>query len=152
MNRQYGRTLQDTVTTLGAAEVLAQAKRFFSTRQGIYAAFPEKEGPTFVNLRGQGGEEVVIGVAPDARGTRVTGSTYLFDMQVARFLGSLPPGARSRARAGRPGRGAARRRAGRADERRRSAGGRHPGAAARRGRGRRRPPRRLARLTRPAAA
>jgi hypothetical protein len=91
MNRQYGRTLQDTVTTLGAAEVLAQAKRFFSTRQGIYAAFPEKEGPTFVNLRGQGGEEVVIGVAPDARGTRVTGSTYLFDMQVARFLGSLPP-------------------------------------------------------------
>jgi hypothetical protein len=91
MNRQYGRTMQDTITTLGAAEVLAEAKRFFSTRQGIYTAFPEKEGPTFVNLRGQGGEEVVIGVAPDARGTRVTGSSYLFDMQVARFLGSLPP-------------------------------------------------------------
>jgi hypothetical protein len=95
MNRQYGRTLQDTVTTLGGEEVLASAKRFFAGRQGIYAAFPEKEGPTYVNLRGQGGEEVVIGVAPDPRGTRVTGSSYLFDMQVARFLGSLPaaPGA-----------------------------------------------------------
>ena len=90
MNRQYGRTLQDTVTTLDAPAVLAAAKRFFASRQGIYTAFPEKEGPTFVSLRGQGGEEVVIGVAADARGTRVTGSTYLFDMQVARFLGSLP--------------------------------------------------------------
>ncbi len=90
MNRQYGRTLQDTVTTLPAAEVLAAAKNFFSGRGGIYVAFPEKEGPTYVNLRGQGGEEIVIGVAPDPRGTRVTGSTYLFDMQVARFLGSLP--------------------------------------------------------------
>jgi hypothetical protein len=90
MNRQYGRTLQDTVTTLAAADVLAAAKRFFSGRQGIYAAFVEKEGPTYVNMRGQGGEEVVIGVAADPRGTRVSGSTYLFDMQVAQFLGSLP--------------------------------------------------------------
>jgi hypothetical protein len=90
MNRQYGRTMQDTVTTLAPADVLAAAKRFFSSRQGIYVAFLEKEGPTYVNLRGQGGEELVIGVAPDPRGTRVTGSTYLFDMQVAQFLGSLP--------------------------------------------------------------
>lgn len=90
MNRQYGRTIQDTCTTLAPADVLAAAKRFFAGRQGIYAAFPEKEGPTYVDLRGQGGEEVVIGVAPDPRGTRVTGSSYLFDMQVARFLGSLP--------------------------------------------------------------
>jgi hypothetical protein len=90
MNRQYGRTLQDTVTTLPAADVLAAAKRFFSGRGGIYVAFVEKEGPTYVNLRGQGGEELVIGVTADPRGTRVTGSTYLFDMQVAQFLGSLP--------------------------------------------------------------
>ena len=90
MNHQYGRTLQDTVTTLAPAEVLVEAKRFFATRPGIYAAFPEKEGPTFVSMRGQGGEEVIVGVTSDPRGTRVSGSSYLFDMQVARFLGTLP--------------------------------------------------------------
>lgn len=91
MNHQYGRTLQDTVTTLAPADVLAEAKRFFATRPGIYNAFPEKEGPTFVSMRGQGGEEVIIGVTTDPRGTRVTGSSYMFDAQVARFLGLLPP-------------------------------------------------------------
>ncbi len=92
MNRQYGRTLQDTVTTLPGAEVLAAAKRFFSGRQGIYVAFVEKEGPTHVNLRGQGGEEILVGTAAGADGvTTVTGSTYLHDMQVARFLSTLPP-------------------------------------------------------------
>ncbi|HEY0776812.1 MAG TPA: hypothetical protein VGD56_02480 [Gemmatirosa sp.] len=90
MNHQYGRTLQDTITTLAPTDVLVAAKRFFATRPGIYAAFPEKEGPTFVSMRGQGGEEVIIGVTSDARGTRVSGSSYLFDMQVARFLGTLP--------------------------------------------------------------
>lgn len=91
MNYQLGRTLQETHTTLAPEAVLAAAKRFFTRRQGIYAAFLEKEGPTFVNLRGQGGEEVLIGVAPAARGTRVTGSTYIFDQQVARFFATLPP-------------------------------------------------------------
>ena len=90
MNHQYGRTLQDTITTLAPAEVLAEAKHFFSTRLSIYAAYPEQEGPTFVSMRGQGGEEVVVGVTPDPRGTRVTGSSYLFDAQVARFLSILP--------------------------------------------------------------
>ncbi len=91
MNHQYGRTLQDTVTTLAPADVLAEAKRFFASRPGIYNAFPDKEGPTFVSMRGQGGEEVIVGVIADPRGTRVTGSSYLFDAQVARFLGTLPP-------------------------------------------------------------
>jgi hypothetical protein len=91
MNYQLGRTLQETHTTLGGEEVLAAAKRFFARRQGIYAAFVEKEGPTFVDLRGQGGEEVLIGVLPAAQGTRVTGSTYIFDQQVARFFATLPP-------------------------------------------------------------
>jgi len=91
MNYQLGRTLQETHTTLGADEVLAAAKRFFARRQGIYAAFVEKEGPTFVDLRGQGGEEVLIGVLPAPQGTRVTGSTYIFDQQVARFFATLPP-------------------------------------------------------------
>ena len=91
MSNQQRRTLQHTRTSLAAADVLAAAKTYFSRRHGIYAAFPEKEGPTFVSLRGQGGEEIVIGVAPDPEGTLVSGSSYLFDQQVARFLSTLPP-------------------------------------------------------------
>lgn len=90
MNQQRDRTLQQTVTTLGAAEVLSAAKHFFARRNSIYSAYLEKEGPTFVALRGQGGEEVIIGVAPAAGGTAVTGSTYIFDQQVARFFSTLP--------------------------------------------------------------
>ncbi|AHG90354.1 hypothetical protein J421_2817 [Gemmatirosa kalamazoonensis] len=91
MSNQQRRTLQHTRTTLAPAEVLAAAKHFFARRNTIYAAFPEKEGPTFVSLRGQGGEEILIGVATDAEGTQVTGSTYLFDQQLARFFATLPP-------------------------------------------------------------
>ena len=90
MNQQSSRTLQTFDTTLGAPDVLASAKRFFARRSGIYSAFLEKEGPTFVALRGQGGEELLVGVAAIAGGTRVTGSSYLFDQQIARFLSTLP--------------------------------------------------------------
>ena len=89
--RQTERTLQEYHTTLQPSEVLAQAKRFFSKRNGIYAAFLEKEGPTYVTFRGQGTEELVIGAAAAGGGTLVTGSTYLFDMQIARFFATLPP-------------------------------------------------------------
>ena len=91
MHQQQRRTIQETTTTLAPADVLAEAKRFFANRTGIYAAFLEKEGPTFVAMRGQGGEEVLIGVRPVDGATEVTGSTYLFDQQVARFLATLPP-------------------------------------------------------------
>jgi hypothetical protein len=83
-------TLQEAQTSLAPAEVLALAKKFFARRSTLYAAFLDKEGPTFVSFRGQGGEEIVIGVAPADGGTRVTGSTYLFDMQIARFFSTLP--------------------------------------------------------------
>jgi hypothetical protein len=88
---QQRRTLQQTRTTLSPAEVLAAAKRFFTRRNSIYASFLEQEGPTYVTFRGQGGEELVIGVAPLAAGTAVTGSTYIFDQQIARFFTTLPP-------------------------------------------------------------
>jgi hypothetical protein len=91
MSNQQRRTLQHTRTSLAPGQVLAAAKDFFARRNAIYAAFPEKEGPTFVSLRGQGGEEILIGVATDADGTQVTGSSYLFDQQVARFFATLPP-------------------------------------------------------------
>ena len=91
MHQQQRRTLQQTSTTLAPADVLAEAKRFFARRSGIYTAFLEKEGPTFVAMRGQGGEEVLIGVRPLDGATEVTGSSYLFDQQIARFLSTLPP-------------------------------------------------------------
>jgi hypothetical protein len=91
MSEQTSRTIQQTTTSLAPAEVLAEAKRFFVRRNNIYAAFLEKEGPTYVSFRGQGGEELVIGVAPVPGGTAVTGSTYMFDQQIARFFTSLSP-------------------------------------------------------------
>ena len=93
LNSQQGRTLQEAVTTASPQEVIAAAKQFFSGRNSIYAAFPEKEGNGWLSLRGQGGEEIVIGTSPADGGTRVSGSTYLFDQQVARFLSTLPAAA-----------------------------------------------------------
>lgn len=84
------RTLQEATTSLAPADVLARAKQFFSQRNPLYAAFPEKEGPNYSTFRGQGGEEIVIAAAPKDGATLVTGSTYLFDMQVARFFATLP--------------------------------------------------------------
>ena len=88
---QRNRTLQETTTTIAPSEVLEEAKRFFPRQLGIYAAFPEQESTTHVTFRGQGGEEIVIGAYRKDDGTRVSGSTYLFDPQVARFLATLPP-------------------------------------------------------------
>jgi hypothetical protein len=84
------RTLQEHRTTLAPQDVLARAKDFFTQRNPLYAAFLEKEGPGYATFRGQGGEEIVIAAAPAGAGTLVTGSTYLFDMQIARFFTTLP--------------------------------------------------------------
>jgi hypothetical protein len=81
------RTLQEITTTLAADDVLARAKHFFSNRPSLYSTFLDMEGPGYCTFRGQGGEEIVIGVAPaENGGTRVTGSSSLFDMQVSRFF------------------------------------------------------------------
>ena len=90
-HQQAGRTLQQQRTQLPAAEVLAAARDFFSQRSGIYAAFLEKEGPNWMSLRGQGGEEIVIAANEESTGTAVSASSYMFDAQVAQFLASLPP-------------------------------------------------------------
>ena len=71
--------------------VLARAKAFFAERVPHASAFVEKEGPHFVALRGQGGEEVVIHATAGADGTtRVRASTLFFDQAVGRFLSTLP--------------------------------------------------------------
>jgi hypothetical protein len=85
-----GTVTYETITTLAGAEVLARAKRFFAERVPLWAAYPEEEGPTFLVLRGQGGEEIALAVMPEPGGTRVRGSTLLFDQAVDRFLSTLP--------------------------------------------------------------
>ncbi len=89
-NSQKARTVQEISTSMPSPDVLREAKTFFGRQSGIYAAFVEQEGPTYITLRGQGGEEIVIGTSALEGGTRVTASSYLFDQQIARFLSTLP--------------------------------------------------------------
>lgn len=90
MNHQKSRTLQEARTSLAPGAVLTAAKNFFGGRNAVYTAFLERESANSVVLRGQGGEEIVIAAQTDDGATRVSGSSYLFDQQVARFLSSLP--------------------------------------------------------------
>ena len=92
-HHQSGRTLQQQRTSLPAGEVLAAARDFFTRGSGIYSAFLEKQGPNWMSLRGLGGEEIAIAANEEAGGTSVTGSSYMFDAQVAQFLSTLPPAA-----------------------------------------------------------
>lgn len=82
--------VHETLTTLGGAEIIARAKEFFADRVPAQAAFPETEGPAYLGLRGQGGEEIALAVFAGEGGTRVRASTLYFDQVVARFLSTLP--------------------------------------------------------------
>src|SRR5438128_9588914 len=80
-----------TTVALPPQDVLERAKRFFSERVPHAAAFVEKEGPGFLVLRGQGGEEIALHAWADAAGkTRVRASTLFFDQALDRFLSTLP--------------------------------------------------------------
>lgn len=80
----------ETVTTLAPDEVIARAKAFFANRVPHQAAYPEREGPAFLMLRGQGGEEIALAILPAGTGHRIRASTLLFDQSVERFLSTLP--------------------------------------------------------------
>ncbi|HVX88995.1 MAG TPA: hypothetical protein VG940_08720 [Gemmatimonadales bacterium] len=82
--------VHETVTTLSAPEVLARAKAFFAERVPANAAFLEKQGPTWMVFRGQGGEEIALSVSAADGVTKVRGSTLMFDQAVGRFLSTLP--------------------------------------------------------------
>ena len=80
----------ESLTSLPPAEIIARAKSFFAERVPNTAAFAEKEGPGFLTLRGQGGEEVALAIVPFEGLHRVRASTLFFDQAVARFLSTLP--------------------------------------------------------------
>jgi hypothetical protein len=81
-----------TTVALTPAEVLTRAQQFFAERVPHAAAFVEKQGPNFLTLRGQGGEEVVLSAWEDKETgvTRVRGSTLFFDQALDRFFSTLP--------------------------------------------------------------
>lgn len=83
--------MQEIHTTLAPSDVLTAAKEFFARRNSIYAAFVEQESATHLSMRGQGGEEIVVGAMARSGATLVTASSYMFDAQVAQFLATLPP-------------------------------------------------------------
>ena len=79
-------------TPLRGAEILARATEFFAERVPHNAAYPEEQGPTYLTLRGQGGEEIAIFVKESDGGgdTYIRASTLLFDQALDRFLSTLP--------------------------------------------------------------
>jgi len=82
--------VHETTTTLSGPEVITRAKAFFTQRMPQSAAFPEAEGPAYLTLRGQGGEEIALAVFAADGATRVRASTLFFDQAVERFLSTLP--------------------------------------------------------------
>jgi len=83
-----------TVTVgLPPAEILTRAKQFFAERVPHASAFVEQEGPQFVVLRGQGGEELAISARPldgAVAKSQVRASTLFFDQALDRFFSTLP--------------------------------------------------------------
>jgi len=79
-----------TSVALAPEEVLTRAKRFFADRVPAAAAFVEKEGPGYLVLRGQGGEEIAIHAAKTDTGSTVRASTLFFDQALDRFFSTLP--------------------------------------------------------------
>ena len=83
--------VHETLTSLDPQTVLAQARAFFAERVPHQAAYPEKVGPSWMTLRGQGGEEIAFSTIVEGNATRVRASTLLFDQPLGRFLSTLPP-------------------------------------------------------------
>jgi hypothetical protein len=83
--------VHEILTTLDPDIVLARATSFFAERVPNQAAYPEKQGPSWMTLRGQGGEEIALSARREGQLTRVRGSTLLFDQALGRFLSTLPP-------------------------------------------------------------
>lgn len=78
-------------TTLHPDQVFDRAVQYFGARVPLTAAFPERRGPGFLTLRGQGGEEIAIAARASEGGTAVRASTLFFDHALERFLTTLPP-------------------------------------------------------------
>ena len=91
-NQQRSRTLQQVRTTLARRSGARRGEGVLRAALGhLLGLSRSRPGPTYLTLRGLGGEEIAIGVAAGDGGTTVSASSYMFDQQVARFLSTLPP-------------------------------------------------------------
>ena len=82
--------IQEVLTELPAAEVIARAKEFFTTRLSQYTAIVAEEGPAHVKLDLDAGE-IVIGTVPQDGRTLVRGSTSRAHHELSQFLTTLAP-------------------------------------------------------------
>ncbi|MDP2479101.1 MAG: hypothetical protein Q8W51_06270 [Candidatus Palauibacterales bacterium] len=92
----------ETITTLSPAEVLTEAREFFTGRHPICPASIESESDshiTFNTFRSR----ITVAAFPDPRGeapTRVRASTLREDAVAARFVSAIGSVGRARAAAG----------------------------------------------------
>ena len=59
----------EVVTTMAGPEILRRAKDFFAERVPLNAAYPEREGPGYLTMRCQGGEEIAFAAWATPAGT-----------------------------------------------------------------------------------
>ena len=79
--------IHSATVALPPAEVLARAKAFFSERVPQAAAFPEREGPGFVVLRGQGKTHTEVCDELNRLGYRTrTGRPWQHPQQIVKLL------------------------------------------------------------------
>lgn len=79
----------ETVTDLAPGEVVARAKKFFSTQFSPYAGFVAQQSDSHVRFRFEAGS-LVVGAGPRDDGrTWVRGSTSRLHSELSRFLSTL---------------------------------------------------------------
>lgn len=82
--------VHNATTALTPDRVLTEARRFFAEDIPASAAWPERQGPGYLTLRGAGGEEIALAAWAAGGETRVRASTLFFDQAVMQFLSRLP--------------------------------------------------------------
>ena len=82
--------IQEVVTDLPAAEVVARAREFFTTRFTPYAGFVEDESESHIKFVVEAGE-VTIGTGERDGRTLVRGSTSRLHHELSQFLVTLAP-------------------------------------------------------------
>jgi hypothetical protein len=82
--------IQEVLTDLSRAEVVARAKEFFTTRLNQYTALVSEEGEGHVKFDVEAGE-VVIGTATRGGRTLVRGSTSRAHHELSQFFTTLAP-------------------------------------------------------------
>ncbi|HEX6924449.1 MAG TPA: hypothetical protein VF167_03435 [Longimicrobiaceae bacterium] len=82
--------VQEVVTDLPRAEVLARAREWFTTRFSPYAGFLEDESESHLRFEAESGE-LVLGVAERDGRTVVRGSTSRMHHELSQFLMTLAP-------------------------------------------------------------